>query len=103
MHRFKIFAIWNMVSTKKNQKSEIYIKSESSVSATQMFKGARYGYNAVSSGTICRGFPLKFHIETTISTGATLNFSDDEKFSKSRKFLIRSRHDGSGVKALFCP
>jgi hypothetical protein len=66
MHTFKFFAIWNMVSAKKNTKSEIYIKSESSVSTTRMFKGARYGYNTFSSGTNCRGFPLKFHIETTI-------------------------------------
>jgi hypothetical protein len=78
------YGIW--VPPKKKQKSEIRIKSESSVSVTQVFKGARYGYNAVSSGTIYRGFPLKFHIETTISTGATPNFSDDENLARQENF-----------------
>jgi len=37
MHRFKFFAIWNMVFTKKNRRPDIFVKSESSVLVTIIF------------------------------------------------------------------
>jgi hypothetical protein len=37
MHKFQFFAIWNIVLEKKNRRSEIFVKSESSALVTIIF------------------------------------------------------------------
>jgi len=56
MHKFQFFAIWNMVLAKKNRRSEIFVKSESSVLVTIIFLTDCYALTHFSYGLFAINF-----------------------------------------------